>query len=162
MATLYEMTNEIAELYDRLQDSELDDDIKDVVIENHIEGIGAIEKVEGYCQIIKQLNADAQMYSEEIKRLQARKKTAENSIERLKNALLDFMQTSGNDKFKAGTFNISVRKSKAVNVYDETQIPIEYVNMQIKVDKKMLGEALKNGKTIPGAEYEYREGVNIR
>ena len=163
MATLYEMTNEIAALYDSLQEAELDSETANQVVLDHLEGIGALDKVEGYCQIIKQFKADSDMFAEEIRRLQARKKTAENSIERLKNALLDFMKTSGNEKIKAGTFSLSVRQSKSVNVTDVSLLPQEFIIPQEpKVDKKGIGEALKNGVEIPGADYEIKEGVNIR
>lgn len=162
MGTLYEMTAEISELYEALQMADLEDELRDTIIENHIEGMGAVDKVEGYCQIISQLEFDSDMYSEEIKRLQARRKTAENSIIRLKNALIGFLESSGNEKFKAGTFSVSVRQSKSVNVTNIQLIPMEYLTLEPKVDKRKIGEALRGGAEVPGAEYEFKKGVVIR
>ena len=45
MATLYEMTAEVAELYEALQDAPLDDETAQQVLTDHIEGIGADKTV---------------------------------------------------------------------------------------------------------------------
>ena len=163
MATLYEMTAEIAALYDALQNSELDSETIDQVISDHLEGIGAIEKVEGYCQVIKQLTADAEMFELEEKRCADRKKTTKNRIERLKNSLLQFMQSSGEQKIKAGTFSVSIGTSQSVTVFDEKAIPVEYLMPQPpKVNKTEIKNQLKAGVEIPGCELTVNEGVRIR
>lgn len=163
MATLYEMTAEIAELYDALQNSELDDETIDEVINTHLEGIGATEKVEGCCQVIKQLTNDAAMFEAEEKRCKERKTATKNRIERIKKALLLFMQSSGNSKFKAGTFSVSIGTSQSVTVFDEKAIPVDYLIPQPpKVNKTEIGKALKAGVEIPGCELATNEGVRIR
>ena len=125
--------------------------------------MGAGEKVEGYCKVIKQLQSDVDMYKGEIERLTARKKTAENGIDRMKNALLAFLQLSGQDKVKAGTFTVSTANTQAVQITDEKAIPCIYlVEQPPKIDKIGIKNALKAGEEISGAELINNTGVRIR
>lgn len=159
MANLYEMTQAATMLYDMLQNEEIDE----YTVNDTIESMGADEKVENYCKIIKQFQADADMFKAECDRIAARKKTAENAIERMKTALLDFMQASKQEKIKAGTFSVSTATTKAVNIIDETQIPEQYLKPQpAKIDKAEISKALKNGEIVAGAELIENKGVRIR
>lgn len=159
MATLYEMTHNAKYLYDLLQAEEIDEQ----TFNDTLEAIGAAEKVEGYCQIIKQLQCDVEMFKGEIDRLTARKKTVENSIDRMKGALLMYLQESGQDKVKAGSFAVSTATTQAVKITDEAVIPCIYlVEQPPKISKEAIKKALKNGETINGAELVNNVGVRIR
>lgn len=59
---------------------------------------------------------------------------------------------------------ISWRKSKAVNIVEETLLPEEYLRTEVTVepDKKAIGEALKKGTVVPGAELEERTNLQVR
>ena len=70
MATLYEMTKEVANLYSLLQNDEIDEQ----TFADTFEAMSA-DKIEGYCQIIRQLSADEEMFKSEIDRLSKRKKS---------------------------------------------------------------------------------------
>jgi hypothetical protein len=125
--------------------------------------MGAEQKLEAYCQIISQLNADIEMYKTEAARIAARKKTAENSVERMKEAILTYLKQSGQTKSKAGTFTVAVSTSKSVYVADETKLPPQYLIAQPpKVDKIGIREALNKGNAVEGAELVEKEGVRIR
>ena len=157
--TLYEMTQNAVALYELLQMEEIDEQ----TYLDTLEAMGAEEKIESYCQIIKQLQADVEMLATEAARIAARKKTAENSIDRMKAALLLFMQMTKQTKAKGGTFSVSVASSQKVNVTDESKVPSQWLVPQPpKVDKVGLKEALKGGATIEGAELITTEGVRIR
>lgn len=157
--TLYEMTQHAAALYELLQAEEIDEQ----TLEDNLNEMGAAEKIESYCQIIKQLQADYEMLKAESDRLAARKKTAENGIERMKAALLLYLQQTGQNKVKAGTFSVAIAATKKVNVTDETKLPAEYLIPQpSKVDKIELKKALQSGAEIEGAELISTEGVRIR
>lgn len=80
MATIYEMTEQAQELLELLTDGEIDEQ----TFLDTIEGMGAIDKVENICKVISCLSADSQMFSNEIKRCQDRKRTIDNNITRLK------------------------------------------------------------------------------
>lgn len=159
MATLYEMTTQAAQLYELLQADEIDEQ----TFADTLEAMGAGEKVEDYCQIIRQFQADADMFAKEIERLEARKTTAKNGLDRMKKALLMYMQISGQDKVKAGAFTVSTATTQAVKITDESKIPQEYfVPQPPRADKTAIKNAIKEGVKIDGAEIVMNTGVRIR
>lgn len=159
MATIYEMTEAAAALYEMLQAEEIDEQ----TLNDTLEAMGAAEKVESYCKIIKQLQSDIEMYKGEIDRLTARKKSAENGVDWMKSALLGFMQASGQDKVKAGSFAVTTATTQAVEITDESAIPCIYlVEQPPKIDKISIKNALKAGEKISGAELVNNTGVRIR
>jgi hypothetical protein len=159
MATLFEFTEAAQFLYELLQAEEIDEQ----TFTDTLEAMGVEEKLEAYCQIIGQLNADIEMFKTEAARIAARKKTAENSVERMKQAILIYLKQSGQTKSKAGTFSVALSTSKSVQVTDESKIPPQYLVIQPpKVDKIAIREALNKGDTVEGAELVEKEGVRIR
>ena len=157
--TLYEMTAQANALYEMLQAEEIDDQ----TFKDTLEAIGTNEKVEAYCQVIKELQGDFDKYKAEADRLAARMKTAKNGIDRMKDSLLTFLQVSGQDKVKAGTFTVSIGTSKATNILDEALIPSEYKTPQPdKIDKTAIKKAIESGLEVAGAEVIINEGVRIR
>ena len=159
MATLYEMTAQATALYEMLQAEEIDEQ----TFNDTLDALGTGEKVESYCKVIKQFQSDIDMFKGEIDRLTARKKTAENAVERMKNALLAFLQLSGQDKVKAGSFAVSTATTQAVQITDESAIPCVYlIEQPPKVDKIGIKKALKNGEAVGGAELINNMGVRIR
>ena len=159
MATLFEMTQQAARLYEMLQEEQIDEQ----TFADTLEAMGTEEKVEGYCQVIKQLQADVDMFKAEADRLAARKKTIENSIQRMKNTLINYLITTGQKKVEAGTFTASLSSSSSVNVIDFDKIPSEYLKPQpAEVDKKAIADAIKGGAVVPGAEIVSKDGIRIR
>ena len=159
MATLYEMTAQASELYELLQNEEIDEQ----TFLDTLEAIGTEEKVEGYCQVIKELQADLDKFKAESDRLAARMKTTKNGIDRMKNSLLTFLSASGQSKVKAGTFSVSVGTSKQTNILDESLIPAEFkIPQPDKIDKKAIKDAIENGQDVEGAEIVINESVRIR
>jgi hypothetical protein len=159
MGTLYEMTTQANALYELLQAEEIDEQ----TFNDTLEAMGAADKVESYCKVIKQLQNDVDMFKNEIDRLTARKKTTENGIDRMKAALLAFLQYSGQDKVKAGTFSVSTATTQSVQITDETLIPCIYlVEQPPKISKDAIKKALKSGEKVNGAELVENKGVRIR
>lgn len=157
--TLFDLTNEALTLYDLLQADEIDEE----VYRDTLESIGLEQKLESCVYVLKQYEAEADMYKAEIDRLTARKKTAENNVERMKKSIIDYLTITGKDKEKAGTFSVRLNTSKAVNITDEVMIPDEYkIPQEPKINKKAIRDALKAGETIEGAELITNTGVVIR
>lgn len=69
------------------------------------------EKTINIAYVIKQMDAEQKIIAEEVKRLQERKKTAENKQKYLKQYLHDSMNATGIDKVKSPTITISIRKN---------------------------------------------------
>lgn len=159
MATLYEMTTQASELYELLQNEDIDEQ----VFLDTLEAIGTGEKIESYCHIIKELQGDFEKFKAESDRLAARMKTAKNGIDRMKDSLLTFLRVSGQCKVKAGTFTVSIGTSKQTNILDEALIPTEYKTPQPdKIDKTAIKKAIESGLEVAGAEIIINEGVRIR
>ena len=86
MASLFEMTSQASELYELLQSDIIDEQ----TFNDTLEAIGTGEKVEGYCQVIKELQGDFDKFKAESDRLAARMTTIKNNVERMKKSLLYF------------------------------------------------------------------------
>ena len=158
MATLYEMTKEVANLYSLLQNDEIDEQ----TFADTFEAMSA-DKIKGYCQIVRQLSSDEEMFKSEIERLSKRKKVCENAQARLKEKMVDYLTAANIDRINTGTFLVSVASTPSVNITDAEKIPAEYrIAQPDKIDKCAIKTALRTDVTVPGAEIIFTKGVRIR
>lgn len=158
MATLYEMTKEVANLYSLLQNDEIDEQ----TFADTFEAMSA-DKLEGYCQIIRQLSSDEEMFKAEIERLSKRKKVCENARAKLKERMVAYFEAAGVDRINTGTFLVSIASTPSVNITDESIIPAEYrIAQPDKIDKCTIKTALRTDVTVPGAEIIFTKGIRIR
>lgn len=157
--TLYEMTSNAKYLYDLLQAEEIDEQ----TVADTMEAMGADEKLESYCKLIRQFEADAAALKTEKDRIADKQKTVENSITRMKTAIAEFMHAQNIEKSAAGIFNIALSKSKAVNITDENKVPARFLVEQApKIDKAAIRAELMAGGEIEGCELKINEGVRIK
>lgn len=160
--TLYELTDDYRNLLEMAQNPDIDGQaIKDTLeaIQGDIE-----EKADGYAKVIKELSADTDKITAEIKRLTDRKNTIQNNIAYMKQSLTSAMTVTGNTKFRTDLFSFNIQKNPpALVVDDEKAIPQEYlIPQEPKVDKKAIIDFLKGGNDVPYAHIEQSEGVRIR
>lgn len=153
------MTESAKILYEMLQAEEIDE----ATVQDTIEALGVKDKLEDYCKVIRQFEADAEMLKAEKGRIEAKQKRAENSVARLKNAILQYMIATKIDEEKCGIFKVEKRKSQAANIINESLIPAEYrVAQPDKINKAEIRKALLNGEQIEGAEIQVNENINIK
>lgn len=157
---LYELTDSYLKVLELIENGEEG-------LEDTLESINdTIElKADGYARIIRNLEANAVALKVEIDRLTNRRRSIENSIDRLKENLKDAMIATGKEKIKTDLFNVTVANNPvAVNVIDEKLIPEEYFKVEIirKLDKLSLRDAIKNGEEIQGAELTQGKGLRIK
>ena len=156
---LYEMTVAANQLYDLLTSGEIDEQ----TFNDTLQAMGTEEKLESYCKVIRQLEADAAMLKAEKERIDKKIKVSENAVNRMKKAVMDFMKASGSTKSTAGTFTVALSTSKAVNILDESKIPVRFlVEQEPKIDKSAIRQELMSGAEIEGCELQINEGVRIR
>ena len=156
---LDELTNQAMELYEMLQEEEIDEK----TFNDTLEAMGADEQIDSCCKIINQQKADIEEISNEIRRLQARKKVAENGVERMKTALDNFMKSTGQEKKKTALFTVSYRKSETVNVIDMEKLPEQYKKYREPEPNKIaIKSALKDGIEISGVEIVMNKTISIR
>lgn len=126
------------------------------------------EKVENIALYVKNLTSEAQAISEEEKALAARRKAKENRAEWLSEYL---KQELNGNAFETAKCNIRFSASAAVNITDQAECLafledtgrddcIKYNMAEIK--KKEVGDLLKAGVVINGAQLETRLNINIK
>ena len=160
--TLYELTDDYRNLLEMAQNPDIDGQaIKDTLeaIQGDIE-----EKADGYAKVIKELSADTDKITAEIKRLTDRKNTIQNNIAYMKQSLTSAMTVTGNTKFRTDLFSFNIQKNPpALVIDDEKAIPSEYlIPQEPKVYKKAIIDFIKSGNKVPYAHIEQSEGVRIR
>lgn len=159
MATLYELTVAEKQLIELFEDDEIDEQ----TLNDTVEGLDIGGKLEAYCKVVREFEADAKRFKEESIYFANKAKGAENGVKKLKNSILNYMKTTNKTKAEAGLFTVSTRESKAVNIYNETAIPIEYSTPQPpKIDKASIRKALMNGEKITGAELQINKTIQIK
>lgn len=121
-------------------------------------------KAEGYCKAIAMYKTEAAGLDAEIKRLQAKKKTAENAVERMRSSLADAMKVFDVSKMKAGTFSISRRDTEAVEIVEIDDVPAKYKESvtTIKVDKNAIKSDVDAGLVVEGVEIKKNTSITIR
>lgn len=157
--TLYDMTETAAYLYRLLEDGEIDEQ----TVADSLEGMCVEDKLEDYCKVIRQFEADAEAYNAEKARLDKKKKRAERAIERLTERVKNFMVISGKDQKKCGVFDISITTSKKAQVVNIENIPEIYLKPQPPaVDLAAIRTELIGGKEIPGAALQINRNIKIK
>ena len=126
-------------------------------------------KAESYTKLIMKLESEVDIAATEIKRIQSLKKTKENTIERLREALKTAVMVFGREDAKTGKkryetplFKLSLRHTKSVDIIQELDIPDEFWVVKKEISKSMLSEAMKDGANIPGASWKENIGLQIR
>lgn len=159
MPSLYEITQNAMYLQALLEDGEIDER----VYNDSVEGLCAEHKIEDICKVLKNLESKEAAFKAEVDRMNARRKTLNNSIERLKDSVLTYMQATDTKKLEAGLFTLSIRNNKSVSVWDISRVPDQYlIHQDPKVDKKAITDAIKAGEVVDGAEFVEGQSLNIR
>ena len=111
------------------------------------------DKLQAYAHVISRMEQEEAFLTEKIKEFQARKKSIESNVERLKDNILTSMQVIGLDKV-SDTYTITRAKSPvSVIVADLDALPERFVNTKIEYtpNKSEIKKALQNGEAVTGA-----------
>jgi hypothetical protein len=160
MPSLYEITQDLLIIQGQLEenDGELTPELEQALT---ITEALSKEKLDNYCKLIYNIEAETQMYDTEIKRLQAKKKAKEKIIDRLAFSLESYMKATGKEKIELDLFKLSFRSSKAVNILSE-DIPTEYLRITTEPNKVLIKEALTKGEVLPFAELKTNQSLQIK
>jgi Siphovirus Gp157 len=143
-----------------------------------LEGIqDAIEvKLENYVYVIRSIEAQNEAIDTELERLSAYKKGNTATINRLKGAILEAVETLGESVPKSKSAakrlninsqflkNITVQNNPAkVKIEDSKKLPGSYFKPQEpKIDSAMILKDLKAEKEVPGAIMIQERGLRIK
>lgn len=165
MTKLYELTEAYMDLMAQLEDCETDEDEATVLAQIDAVSDDIARKGEAFARICRNLQADVSGYEAEIKRLQKRKKAAENAAERLKNHILFSMGIAGATELHTtiGKWSIAKNPPSAV-VTDETLVPEEFFLPQPpKISKALILMHWKETGEIPkGCDVVQTDGIRFR
>ena len=159
MKTLYNINNDYLELISQVEEAE-------GVLTSELEQALTINKSElevksiSYVEVIKQRESLNERIDNEIKRLQALKKSNDTLVSKLKNNLLNAVNLFGN--YDAGFIKLSTRKSKQVVIdYDVNDLPKQYkvVKVTETADKVAIKKAIESGEEVEGCRLV--ENVNL-
>ena len=117
-------------------------------------------KAENVAQYIKNLNIESTALGDEIKKLQARKKSKDNKIKSMKEYLKNCMLQTGRDKIETSKVKLSIRNNaesvliddekKFIEEYSDTHK--EYFKFKAEISKTDIKKILQSGKIIDGAK----------
>lgn len=121
------------------------------------------DKAIGYGKVINQLVADEKQLADKIKHDQERKRVLSNNISRLKLALQHGMETAGKDKIKDIDLSIWIQNNPvSVAVTDDKLIPGEFTEVEKKLNKAAIKQALNDGEEVPGAKLVQTRSIRIK
>lgn len=158
---IYQITTEQQRINELLEESggELTPEIEEALLINEE---NLLTKVENYAYSIRKYEGASDNIAEEIKRLQALKRTADNTIERLKENIGNAMISFNRPKLDVGTFRLSFRKSEMVTIEECTELPERYQKVKIDYDRTALKNDIKNGISIPGVYLIEKQNLQIK
>ena len=87
-------------------------------------------KSQCYGFIVRQLEGECDMIDNEIKRLEAMKKSRGKTVDRLKESVSKAMQLYEIDKIETPTLKISFRKSESIEVEEESLIDEKFMTVK--------------------------------
>ncbi|MDG0821135.1 siphovirus Gp157 family protein, partial [Staphylococcus equorum] len=122
------------------------------------------DKADGYVSVIKSLESDNKAIDDEIKRLQQRKTTNKNGIDRLKESLKVYMEATGKTKFKTTLNSYNIQNNPpSLNVIEEKHIPSDFwLSQAPKLDKKALLKHIKENDDVDGVEIKQTQSLRVR
>lgn len=163
MASIYELGQGFKVLINLIETETIDDGVIIDAWENQTEAL--VDKGENVAKYMTIVDGEIAVIDEEIKRLQALKKTKQNSKERVKTLMKDAMNAAGEKKLKCGTFTVSIQNNPPSCVIDcdLAGIPSKYLIPQDpKVDKKAILEDLKADDNILKGVAHIEQGESLR
>ena len=158
---LYEIDYKIREFWDKIieQGGELTEE--DMLELESLE-VAKDEKVKAYGVIIREISGEIAECKAEIKRIKEIADKRERNLERLKNTLKDFMLNNDMPKFESLEVNISFRKSKALEIGEQADIPVEFMKIKSEPDKTAITDFIKNGGVLEGCQLVERSNIQIK
>lgn len=179
MSRLFEISNDFAELFDRLESFEEieDDGIREDAQQAWYDTLTAIEeefeiKAENVAQYIKALHAEADALKSEEKKLAARRKSKENRAKRLLDYLMECMRNIKREKIETARCKLFIRKNaESVQCADEDALARMLAAIgrtdlirtkDPELDKTAIKKALQAGETFDGASLGRTESLIIK
>lgn len=148
MQTLYEITDDIQDVLDMLDDP----DIPDEAIHNTLEGLehSLGDKLDAIAALVEKWKSQAERVDKEAQRLVARKRVLNNRAQRLKGYALFHLTKLNKSTLETDLHNFTVRKgAERVVVDDVDGLPDMLVRVERTPLKGEIRDALRQGADLP-------------
>ncbi len=108
-------------------------------------------KIDACCRVVRQLEAEHELYKRESERLAAKAATSKTNVQKLKAYMLANLQTMKLRRCDTPLFKVWQHPSpKSVKVEaDPKSLPPEFQKTTIEVNKAALMEAFESGQPLP-------------
>jgi len=160
---LYEIASDYQKAFDDMVEMDLPED----VVSDSLAALKGelVEKGRAVGAYVLNLQAQVDIYKAHEAKIAAKRKTAENSLNWLKNYLKFNMEKAGITKIegKDGLFSVKLTKPRESVVIDDlNKIPEDYIRTTIAPDKTLIKKAIKDGFNVIGAHLgEGNSGIKI-
>lgn len=155
--TLYELTEELLQIIDIAEE-----DGEDEALIGSWEAVSGEfdDKVEAYCKVITQLDADAQALKSEEKRLSERRKRIEKRTDWMRQKVKEYMTAVGKRKAGGTLFTASIKTNGGVLPLivegKAADLPAEFQRVVYEADNGAIRDALEAGRELPFAHFGER------
>lgn len=160
---LYELSEGYRNLLSLVDDDSPDQDILHAL--TTIEGAIDVKAV-SIANVIKVIEAEADIIKAEEKRLALRRKSRENAVNGMKMYLQGVMEQLGIDKIKTPTRSVSIQNNPpSLYISNPDIIPQKWLTLvpsHYEPRNEVIRMALKAGIEIPGAEFVVGKSLRIR
>lgn len=164
--SLYQIEQEYLQIAQSIEDADgvLDEQMEQALIINQEE---LQTKAVKYALVIRQVDAEAAMLKAEIARMNALKKSKENTVDRLKDAIAGAMQMYGITKIQGDLINLSFRKSQKVMQVDAemdalSALPERFLRTKTEINTSEISAALKAGEDVDGFELVENQSLQLK
>ena len=164
--SLYRLTNECAALYDAVtdftnEDGEVDESFLTSLRQKTDDWT---QKALSVADLVIAFDGFSDALGREIARLTAAKKRVDRFRERTKDGLSEACKAVGMEKVQGEYTTISFRSSTAVDPYDPSAIPEEFMRVKVSREPNLteIGKALKAGQEVPGCSLIYKKNIQIK
>lgn len=149
--TLYQLADEYQRALDAIQ---IDEETGEVLGFDRIEALEAQydQKAINCALYLKSLDAEVKAIKAEETALKQRRETTQKKFDRLKQYIEVCMRSAGKDVIQDPRVRLSFRRSKKVQILNESLLPARLLRIKAEPDKTAIAQELKAGLTVPGAE----------
>lgn len=122
-----------------------------------------ITKTDGYIKVASEFDIAIQQAKEWEQKFQAKRKSLENQLDRLKQRLIQHMKATNMPEIIGELGKVKLMHSKAVTILNEKELPANFIETvtTTKILKSEISAALKTGQTVPGAELTETDFIRI-
>lgn len=164
MTALFQLTAAYRATCDKLADLDMDPQTLEDTLEGERWPLEV--KAQNVAIVVLGLEAQANAITDRIKALAAIATASEKRAEQLRKYLADNLAAAEIQKVEGPDVVIGWRKSTAVEIEDEGQIPAEFMTTPPppapRPNKAAISAALKAGKAVAGARLEHRQNLQIK